>query len=121
MLPIPKVISVDLCTAKGSAFSCLAEGVEIRTVDVLSINPQTQTYLTLSQSTQITALVEHKFLTFELCNAAASLQEGRLTVIAEKIRQVPSGLAPSRKIKSGLPLETVAATTTERPSASPSS
>jgi len=55
---------------------------------VIAINPQDESYLNLTETTQITLRVGAEFLTFALVNAAASLREGRLTVLAEKIRQV---------------------------------
>ena len=55
---------------------------------MIAINPQDESYLNLTETTQITLRVGAEFLTFALVNAAASLREGRLTVLAEKIRQV---------------------------------
>jgi len=69
---------------------CGADGSDLeRTTDgVIAINPQDESYLNLTETTQITLRVGAEFLTFALVNAAASLREGRLTVLAEKIRQV---------------------------------
>jgi len=84
-----KEVMVELTTAKGSVFSGQADGVELRTTDgVIAITPQDESYLNLTETTQITLRVGTEFLTFALVNAAASLREGRLTVLAEKIRQV---------------------------------
>ncbi len=84
-----KSIMVELNTAKGGAFSGQAGGVELRTTDgVIAINPQDESYLNLTEPTQITLRVGAEFLTFALVNAAASLREERLTVLAETIRQV---------------------------------
>jgi F0F1-type ATP synthase epsilon subunit len=81
-----KSVMVDLSTANGSVFSGRAGGVELRTTDgVIAINPQAESYLNLTQTTQITLRVGTEFLSFVLKNAAASLRDGRLTVIAEEI------------------------------------
>jgi len=80
---------VELTTPKGSVFSGQAGGVEMRTTDgAIAINPQDESYLNLTEPTQITLRVGAEFLTFALENAAASLREGRLTVLVETIRQV---------------------------------
>ncbi len=82
-------IMVELNTPEGSAFAGHADGIELRTTDgVIAINPQDESYLNLTETTQITLRVGAEFLTFALANAAASLREGRLTVLAETIRQV---------------------------------
>jgi len=84
-----KEVMVELTTAKGSVFSGQADGVELRTTDgVIAITPQDESYLNLTETTQITLRVGTEFLTYVLKNAAASLREGRLTVLAETIRQV---------------------------------
>lgn len=84
-----KSVMVAMNTPKGSVFSGRADGVELRTTDgAITINPQDESYLNLTQTTQITLRVGPEFLTFALVNAAASLREGRLTVLAETIRQV---------------------------------
>ena len=79
-------VMVELSTPKGSVFSGQAGGVELLTTDgVIAINPLDESYLNLTQTTQITLRVGTEFLTFVLKNAAASLREGRLTVLAEEI------------------------------------
>jgi len=84
-----KSLMIELNTANGSVFSGQADGVELRTTDgAIAINPQDESYLNLTETTQITLRVGAEFLTFALENAAASLREGRLTVLAETIRQV---------------------------------
>ena len=84
-----KSVMVEMNTPKGSVFSGPADGVELRTTDgAIAINPQDESYLNLTQTTQITLRVGTEFLTFVLKNAAASLREGRLTVLAETIRQM---------------------------------
>jgi hypothetical protein len=81
-----KSVMVELSTPKGSVFSGQAGGVELRTTDsVIAINPQEESYLNLTQTTQITLRVGTECLSFMLKNAAASLRDGRLTVIAEEI------------------------------------
>ncbi len=94
-----KSVMVELNTPKGSVFSGLAGGVELRTTDgVIAINPQDESYLNLTETTQITLRVGTEFLTFALKNAAASLREGRLTVLAEEASAVsaPRVFTPSR-------------------------
>jgi len=60
--------------------------VEMRTTDgAIAINPQDESYLNLTRTTEITLRVGTEFLRFMLKNAAASLREGRLTVLAEEI------------------------------------
>jgi F0F1-type ATP synthase epsilon subunit len=90
-----KTLIVELNTPKGSVFSGLAAGVELRTTDgVIAINPQEESYLNLTQTTQITLRVGTEFLDFVLKNAAASLREGMLTVLAEDIQRTPSEPVP---------------------------
>ena len=84
-----KKVMVELSTPNGTVFSGEAGGVELRTTDgVIAIKPREESYLHLTQTTQITLRVGTEFLTFALENAAASLRDGRLTVLAEKIRKV---------------------------------
>jgi F0F1-type ATP synthase epsilon subunit len=86
-----KNVMVELSTPKGSVFSGQARGVELRTTDgVIAINPQEESYLNLTQTTQITLRVGTEFLSFVLKNAAASLRDGRLTVLAEEVEQMPA-------------------------------
>ena len=81
-----KEVMVELSTPKGSVFSGQAGGVELRTTDgVIAINPQEESYLNLTQTTQITLRVGTEFVSFVLKNAAASLRDGQLTVLAEDI------------------------------------
>jgi F0F1-type ATP synthase epsilon subunit len=81
-----KNVLVELRTPRGSVFSGSAAGVELRTTDgVIAINPRDESYLNLTETTQITIRLETEFLTFVLKNAAASLREGQLIVIAEEI------------------------------------
>lgn len=93
-----KNVMVELNTPKGSVFSGAAGGVELRTTDgVIAINPQEESYLNLTQTTQITLRVGTEFLSFVLKNAAASLRDGRLTVLAEDIQRMtaePVSAAP---------------------------
>jgi F0F1-type ATP synthase epsilon subunit len=82
-----KNLMVELNTPEGSVFSGQAEGVELRTTDgVITINPRKESYLNLTQTTRITLRVGTEFLDFVLKNAAASLRDDRLTVLAEDIR-----------------------------------
>jgi len=81
-----KDVLVTMNTPNGSVFSGRAEGVELRTTDgVIAINPPEENYLSLTETTQITLRVGAEFLSFALKNAAASLRDGRLTVLAEEI------------------------------------
>ena len=85
-----KTVSVELSTPKGSVFSGHAGAVELRTTDgVIAINPQEESYLNLTETTQITLRVGTEFLSFVLKNAAASLRDGRLTVLAKEVRPMP--------------------------------
>jgi F0F1-type ATP synthase epsilon subunit len=96
-----KNLMVELSTPKGSVFSGQAGGVELRTTDgVIAINPQEESYLNLTQTTQMTLRVGTKFLSFVLKNAAASLREGQLTVLAEEVEPMPevSVSAASRNV-----------------------
>lgn len=86
-----KCVTVEFNTPHGRVFSGHADGVELRTTDgVIAINPQEESYLNLTETTQITLRVGTEFLTFALENAAASLRDGRLTVLAETICRVES-------------------------------
>ncbi|HZJ17109.1 MAG TPA: hypothetical protein VFD27_18795 [Chthoniobacteraceae bacterium] len=50
-----KNVMVELSTPKGSVFSGQAGGVEMRTTDgVITINPREESYLNLTQTTEIT-------------------------------------------------------------------
>ena len=86
---------VELNTSQGGIFSGHADGVELRTTDgVIAIRPDEESYLNLTQTTQVTLRVGTEFLIFALENAAASLRDGRLTVIAERIRRIePQAIA----------------------------
>lgn len=86
---------VELNTPAGSVFSAHADGVELRTTDgVIAIRPGEESYLNLTETTQITLRVGTEFLSFALKNAAASLRDGRLIVVAESIRRIePKTLA----------------------------
>jgi F0F1-type ATP synthase epsilon subunit len=82
---------VELNTPAGSVFSGHADGVELRTTDgVIAIQPGEESYLNLTQTTEITLRVGTEFLTFVLKNAAASLRDGQLTVVAEEVRLIPA-------------------------------
>ena len=77
---------VELSTAKGTVFSAQADGVELRTTDgVIAINPLEESYLNLTHTTEITLRIGTEFHIFQLENAAASLRDGCLTVVAESI------------------------------------
>lgn len=81
-----KTVMVELSTPRGSVFSGPAGGVELRTTDgTIAINPREESYLNLTRTTEITLRVGTEFLRFRLKNAAASLREGQLTVLAEEI------------------------------------
>jgi len=88
-----KDVAVELNTPKGGIFFGRAASVELRTTDgVIAIIPQEESYLNLTQTTEITLRVGTEFLSFVLKNAAASLRDGRLTVLAEEIE--PMSAAP---------------------------
>ena len=86
---------VELSTSSGIVFDRQADGVELRTTNgVIAIRPSEESYLNLTETTQITLRVGTEFITFVLENAAANLREGRLTVLAERIRRVePDAIA----------------------------
>jgi len=87
---IEKFMVVELNTPAGSVFSGHADGVELRTTDgVIAIQPGEESYLNLTQTTQITLRVGTKFLSFRLKNAAASLRDGCLTVLAQEVLPMP--------------------------------
>lgn len=86
MFRTAKTVMVELSTSQGSIFSGRAGSVELRTTDgAIAITPRNESYLHLTRTTEITLRVGTDFLRFMLKNAAASLREGRLTVLAEEI------------------------------------
>ena len=89
-----KTVMVALNTPRGSVFSGPADAVEMRTTDgVIAIDPREESYLNLTQTTQITLRVGTEFLGFVLKNAAASLRDGRLAVLAEEIHPISTAQA----------------------------
>jgi F0F1-type ATP synthase epsilon subunit len=81
-----KTVMVELSTPQGSVFSGHAGGVDMRATDgAITITPREESYLNLTRTTEITLRVGTEFIRFVLKNAAASLREGRLTVLAEEI------------------------------------
>ena len=68
----------------------------MRTMDgAITINPREESYLNLTQTTEITLRVGTEFLSFVLKNAAASLRDGRLTVLAEEVERMPAAPLPA--------------------------
>jgi F0F1-type ATP synthase epsilon subunit len=93
-----KTVMVKLSTPQGSVFSGPAGGVELRTTDgTIAINPREESYLNLTRTTEITLRVGTEFFRFMLKNAAASLREGQLTVLAEEIHaaELPASIGAS--------------------------
>jgi F0F1-type ATP synthase epsilon subunit len=91
MFPERKDVMVELNTPRGGIFSGQAASVELRTTNgVIVINPQEESYLNVTQTTEITLRVGTEFLSFVLKNAAASLRDGRLIVLAEEIESMPA-------------------------------
>lgn len=88
---------VDLNTPGGTVFSGHADGVELRTTDgVIAIHSgEEKSYINLTQTTEITLRVGGDFHTFALKNAAASLRDGRLTLVAEEVQPLPATQAPA--------------------------
>lgn len=83
-----KTLWVELNTPFGPVFTNEATTVELRTTDgVIAIDSRAQSYLHLTHTTELTLRVGTEFLRFVLKNAAASLREGRLTVLAEEIHK----------------------------------
>ncbi len=98
-----KCVMVELNTPQGSVFSGQAGGVELRTTDgVIAINPQEESYLNLTETTQITLRVGAEFLSFVLKNAAASLRDGQLTVLAEEVQPMPAASVSDASRNGGL-------------------
>jgi F0F1-type ATP synthase epsilon subunit len=94
-----KTVMVELNTSRGSVFSGSADGVELRTTDgAIAINPREESYLNLTHTTELTLRVGTGFIHFALKNAAASLRQGRLTVLAEEVHEVQ---AATRKLSPG--------------------
>ena len=82
-----KNVMVELNTPRGTVFAGRASGVELRTTDgVIAINPREESYLNLTQTTEITLRCGAEFQSFVLRNATAGLRDGKLTVLAETIR-----------------------------------
>lgn len=83
-----KTVLVELSTAQGTVFSGRTDAVELLTTDgTIAITPRDESYLNLTHATEITIRVGTKFSRFALTNAAASLREGRLSVLAEEIHE----------------------------------
>ncbi len=98
-----KNVMVELRTPKGSVLAAQVGGVELRTMDgAIAINPQQESYLNLTQTTQITLRVGTEFLSFVLKNAVASLRDGCFTVLAEEVQPIPSATVPARSRNGGL-------------------
>lgn len=88
MFRTAKTVRVELSTPRGSVFSGQSDSVELRTSDgAIAITPRDETYLNLTRTTEITLRVGTDFIRFMLRNAAASLREGRLTLLAEEIHE----------------------------------
>ena len=92
---LQNVMVVELNTSGGNVFSGHADSTELRTTDgVIAIQPGEESYLNLTETTQIRLRAGTEFITFVLENAAASLRDGRLTVLAEHIRRIePQAIA----------------------------
>ena len=87
---LENVMVVELNTSGGSVFSGHADAVELRTTDgMIAIRPGEESYLNLTQTTEVTLRVGTEFRSFSLKNAAASLRDGCLTVVAEQILPIP--------------------------------
>lgn len=98
-----KTLLVELNTPRGSVFSGRVGGVELRSTDgVVSINPQEEIYLNLTQTTEMTLRVGTEFKSFVLKNAAVSLGNGLLTVLAEGVEPMPAGSAFAASRNGGL-------------------
>lgn len=98
-----KSVMVELSTPRGSVFSGQAGGVEMRTTDgVIAITPHEESYLNLTQTTRMTLRVGTEFLSFVLKNAAASLRDGQLTVLAEEVEPVPAASVSAASRNGGL-------------------
>jgi F0F1-type ATP synthase epsilon subunit len=88
MLHKLKSVAIELSTPRGIVFTGRASDVELRTTDgMITISPSKVSYLNLTHMTRITLRVGSEFLCFHVENAAASLRNGLLMVLAEKIRR----------------------------------
>jgi hypothetical protein len=96
MFRVVKNVIVELNTAKGCIFSVHAAAVELRASEaIIAINPDSESYFNMSEATQITMRVGTEFLSFMLKNAAAKLQDGQLTIIAEEAVRVAETPEPT--------------------------
>ena len=85
-------LTVELNTPAGQVFTGTVDGLELRNLDgVIAITPLDGSYFNLKETTRITARVGSEFFSFRVENAAASLREGHLTVLAESIQLISSG------------------------------
>jgi F0F1-type ATP synthase epsilon subunit len=80
-------IRVELTTPRGRVFSGVASSIELRTAGgLIAITPFEKSYLSMLHTTEIRLRIGSEFRAFVLENANASLSDGLLTVLAEKIR-----------------------------------
>jgi F0F1-type ATP synthase epsilon subunit len=81
-----QTIHVELNTAWGQIFNGIACSVELHTGEgLIAITGTEKNYLSLMQTTEITLHVGTEFRVFILENASASLSQGNLTILAERI------------------------------------
>lgn len=82
-------LMIELRTAGGLIFSGISESISLRTDGgSMHVTASEDCFLNMLNATEITLRVGHDTLVFALKNAAASLRDRRLTVIAEKIHRI---------------------------------
>jgi F0F1-type ATP synthase epsilon subunit len=102
MFRVVKNVVVELNTANGCVFSVQAAAVELRASEAtIAINPDSESYFNMSEASQISMRVGTEFLSFALKNAAAKLQDGRLTIMAEEAVRVAE--APEPRVRARRP------------------
>ncbi len=83
-----KELMVELRTPGGLVFEGVSNSIDLRTDGgSMHIRPTEDCFLNMLNATEITLCVGHDTLVFALENAAASLRDGRLTVLAEIIHR----------------------------------
>ncbi len=86
-------VAVQLTTAKGMVFFGTAQAIALHTADgIIEVTAQGESYLSLIGVAELTVRTSDGSRAFRLENATASIKPGRLTVLAETIREIePAG------------------------------
>jgi hypothetical protein len=81
-------LNVDLNCPRGSVFSDVADNVELHTGDgSSSFNPEGEAYMNLQEGAHVRFRVGSRFISFALDNAVARMRNGRLSIMAERVRR----------------------------------